>query len=78
MTTDSVIEISGDAATHVSTLALITRSRSRGLMAIFTGRYTDELVRTADGWRFSRRVVDVDFANEGRATLANVRDEAQS
>ena len=31
-----------------------------GYKVIVTGRYIDELVKTADGWRFSRRVFKMD------------------
>ncbi|HIG72572.1 MAG: nuclear transport factor 2 family protein [Myxococcales bacterium] len=31
-----------------------------GYKVIVTGRYSDELTRTADGWRFSRRVFKMD------------------
>jgi hypothetical protein len=31
-----------------------------GYKVIVTGRYSDELVKTADGWRFSRRVFTMD------------------
>ncbi len=43
--------------------------RKRGIAALFTGSYTDDLIRTVHGWRFARRVVHVDFANEARLTL---------
>jgi hypothetical protein len=72
MTMDPIIEISGDTATQECSLLLITRAPRRGITAAFTGRYSDELVRTADGWRFARRVVHVDYANEARMALANV------
>jgi ketosteroid isomerase-like protein len=72
MTMDSIIEVDGDRATQECTLLLCTRSRRRGLAAIFTGRYSDELVRTDKGWRFARRVAHVDYANEAQLALANV------
>jgi hypothetical protein len=71
LTTDSIVFLDGDRATHQSTLLLCTRSKKRGVAALFTGRYDDELVRTTRGWRFSRRLVRVDYANEGRMPLAN-------
>jgi hypothetical protein len=71
MTMDATVELDGDTATQECTLLLVTRSRRRGLMGFFTGRYSDELVRTPEGWRFARRVVHVDFSNEGRIALAN-------
>jgi ketosteroid isomerase-like protein len=74
ITSDSIIEIDGDTATQECTLLLITRAPRRGLTAIFTGRYSDELVRTPDGWRFARRVVHVDYKNEARMSLANAQE----
>jgi ketosteroid isomerase-like protein len=55
-TTDARIEIDGDAATQVCTLLLTRLTPGTGASS---GRYTDELVRTADGWRFSRRTADL-------------------
>ncbi len=69
MTLDATIEINGDTATQLCTLLLCTRSRRRHVAALFTGRYADDLVRTAGGWRFRRRVIEVDYSNEARMTL---------
>lgn len=77
MTTDAVVEIDGDRATQECTLLLCTRSRGRGVAAMLTGRYSDELVRTPDGWRFTRRVVEVDYANEAQMPLASAKDAPQ-
>jgi ketosteroid isomerase-like protein len=74
LTTDAIVSLDGDRATHQSTLLLCTRSKKRGIAALFTGRYDDELVRTTAGWRFSRRLVQVDYANEGRMPLANAAE----
>lgn len=73
MTMDSTIDINGDAATQLCTLLLCTRSPRRHVAALFTGRYADELVRTAGGWRFRRRVIEVDYANEVRMALPGGR-----
>jgi hypothetical protein len=58
VTTDPLIEISGDTASQISRLLIFTvddRRRSNDFVA--TGQYADELVRTEDGWRFkSRRI----------------------
>lgn len=70
MTMDATVELDGDEARQECTLLLCTRSASRALAALFTGTYSDELVRTGRGWRFKRRVVHVDFANEARMALA--------
>jgi ketosteroid isomerase-like protein len=74
LTTDAIVAVDGDRATQQSTLLLCTRSKKRGVAALFTGRYDDELVRTSDGWRFSRRLVHVDYANEGRMPLADAAE----
>lgn len=56
-TTNAVIEIDGDSATQVCTLLLTRREPEPGTG---TGRYTDSLVRTADGWRFASRRAKLD------------------
>jgi SnoaL-like domain len=70
LTTDSVVVVDGDCASQRSTLLLCTRSRGKQLAALLTGRYEDDLVRTDDGWRFARRTVRIDYANEARMQLA--------
>lgn len=74
LTTDAIVQLDGDRATQTCTLLLCTRSRSRGVAALFTGRYDDELVRTEAGWLFARRVVHIDYANEGRMPLASAAE----
>ncbi len=54
-TTDDVITIDGDRATHVCTLLVLQPSPEGGTVVTNRGRYEDELVRTSDGWRFARR-----------------------
>lgn len=71
MTMDAIIEVDGDRASQECTLLLCTRAPRRGVGALFTGRYSDEFVRTTAGWRFRRRVAEVDFANEARVVLAH-------
>jgi ketosteroid isomerase-like protein len=59
MTTDPVIEIDGDRATQVCSLALGGRTRERepgSATYLTSGRYYDELVRTPEGWLFSKRL----------------------
>lgn len=53
---DAVIEVDGDRATHVCSL-LVLKPTGEGSAAAVTnrGRYHDELVRTADGWRIASR-----------------------
>jgi uncharacterized protein (TIGR02246 family) len=55
-TTDATIVVTGDTATQVCTLILGTRSEPDARAGWGgMGRYTDELVRTPEGWRFRRR-----------------------
>lgn len=57
-TADHRIEVQGDRATQVCNLVLGGRTEARAVGSAQienTGRYTDELVRTSDGWRFARR-----------------------
>lgn len=57
-TTDHAIEVHGDTATQACRLILSRRSptKARGSAQwVTTGRYTDELCRTPEGWRFARR-----------------------
>jgi uncharacterized protein (TIGR02246 family) len=59
MTTDPIIEIDGDRATQICTLALGMRTKERtpGSAGYATsGRYYDELVRTDEGWLFKKRL----------------------
>jgi uncharacterized protein (TIGR02246 family) len=59
MTTDPVIEIHGDTATQICTLALGFRTKERepeSAVYASSGRYYDELVRTDEGWRFKKRL----------------------
>jgi uncharacterized protein (TIGR02246 family) len=61
ITTDPIIEVDGDRATQSCTLIVANRSKAGDPVAIaMTGRYEDELVRTADGWRFERRKATLD------------------
>jgi ketosteroid isomerase-like protein len=53
-TPDAIIKVNGDTATQVCTL-IVTPVAAPGTAPTVTGRYTDELVRTPDGWRFTRR-----------------------
>lgn len=57
-TTDPVILLEGDEAKQECTLLLFRTARDGSSVRLEnTGRYEDELVRTADGWRFRRRSV---------------------
>jgi ketosteroid isomerase-like protein len=56
-----VIHVTGDAATSKSNWGFITRGEKDKPVFEMLGRYTDELVRTAEGWKFSRRVAYSDI-----------------
>lgn len=61
MTLDPEVTVDGDRAEQRCNLLMFRRYPTREqptLMA--TGRYTDNLVRTPDGWRFGLRVVQLD------------------
>ena len=61
ITTDPIIEIDGDRAVQHCTLIVANRHEDRSPVTFgTTGRYDDELVRTADGWRFTSRVAVLD------------------
>jgi ketosteroid isomerase-like protein len=51
-----VIDVDGDTATAESSWAYVTRDEHDAPVLLMLGRYLDELRRTPDGWRFSRRV----------------------
>lgn len=66
VTTDSIIEIDGDRAVQDVTVMVLQRPKPQSPPAERlstlqqSGRYRDELVRTADGWRFARRTASLD------------------
>lgn len=61
ITTDPIIDVDGDRATQECTVIVASRSKDRGPVAVSTtGRYSDELVRTPDGWRFKKRTAMLD------------------
>jgi len=51
-----VIDVDGDTATARSTWGYVTRSETDAPVLLMLGTYFDELRRTPDGWRFSRRL----------------------
>lgn len=55
-----LIEHDGDIAHCVSYLTIFSACEG-ALTALSTGKYEDELVRTADGWRFTRRHIELDL-----------------
>lgn len=59
--TNAVVEVDGDRATQTAYLLVLGRTMndgSPGMMA--TVRLEDELARTADGWRFTSRELNLD------------------
>lgn len=56
-----VINVNGDTAKSKSNWGFITRSETDTPVFQMLGRYTDELVRTPEGWKFSRRVAYSDI-----------------
>ena len=66
VTVDATVEIDGDRAVQDVTVLVLQRPKpdaapaERRTTLERTGRYHDELVRTADGWRFARRSVVLD------------------
>ena len=56
-----VIDVHGDTATAKSTWAFVTRGEADAPVLSMLGTYYDELRRTDDGWRFSRRVAYSDI-----------------
>jgi hypothetical protein len=63
ITTDPIIEVDGDRARQRCTMLLAWRRKDRSRVVFqLTGRYDDELERTASGWRFRRRVAELDKA----------------
>jgi hypothetical protein len=61
LTTDPIIDVDGDRATQVCRL-LIARAggdEKTPVTVYEAGTYLDELVRTADGWLFARRTVNL-------------------
>lgn len=62
VTVDPSVEVEGDKAIQVVSIVVLSRpgSQSETPKLVGTGRYVDDLVRTPDGWRFSRRRVTLD------------------
>ena len=59
--TNSVISIDGDNATQTAYLVIIGATMNDGGPALMaTVRFEDELTRTADGWRFTSRTLNLD------------------
>jgi hypothetical protein len=59
MNSPAIIEVDGDRATAHSIIRECGKYAGRQTCLEVLGLYDDELVRTADGWRFARRVFTV-------------------
>ena len=62
-TTNSVIDLRGDRA-DVRSYFQVIRDSAQGPAIAVAGRYEDDVIRTASGWRFARRVLHHDIAGE--------------
>jgi hypothetical protein len=61
MTLDPEVKVDGDRAEQRCNLLMLRRYESQEPPSVIaTGRYTDSLVRTSEGWRFELRVVELD------------------
>jgi uncharacterized protein (TIGR02246 family) len=66
VTVDAIVEVNGDRATQDVTVMVLNRPKpdagpdERRAQLDRSGRYHDELVRTAQGWRFARRSATLD------------------
>jgi ketosteroid isomerase-like protein len=67
-----VIDVDGDTANATSNWGYVTRSDSDAPVLLMLGRYIDQLRRTADGWKFSRRVAysDIPYIDIGDVKAA--------
>jgi 3-phenylpropionate/cinnamic acid dioxygenase small subunit len=64
VTANTVIEISGGHATARSAYVVFQGVAAFPLQPVITGRYRDEFVREAEGWRFARRQFFVDHLGD--------------
>lgn len=55
---DTHVELDGDRARQTAYLSVVATGAEPRIVQ--TGRYVDELVRTADGWRYARRTLTLD------------------
>ena len=66
VTTGTTVEVNGDNAVQTVTLVVLSRPASKAdtPKLVGTGRYVDQLTRTADGWRFRKRSATLDGWNQ--------------
>src|SRR5579871_5296382 len=72
LTVDAIIELGAEFATQTCTVLLTRRDSGAERVSVRTGRYTDRLIRTRSGWRFTHREVDIDGENAGFLRAAAV------
>jgi uncharacterized protein (TIGR02246 family) len=71
MTSDAIIEVDGDYATQTCAFVLYGRARHQNeLKIVTTCRYEDQLARTPNGWRFTKRIAHAD--NDLAAMLTEI------
>lgn len=63
LTTNILIELSGDSATVVSNFIVVRDSEAGPVIAV-AGTYDDTVVRTSEGWKFKSRRLSHDIAGE--------------
>lgn len=68
-----VIDVDGDTATATSNWGYVTRGDDDAPVFLMLGRYLDQLRRTPDGWRFSRRVA---YSDVPYIDLTNVKSHS--
>jgi 3-phenylpropionate/cinnamic acid dioxygenase small subunit len=54
-----IVELSGDTAVARSTFCVVQDTESVPIQPIVVGRYVDTFGRTADGWHFTERKVEI-------------------
>lgn len=57
-TTDNIVEVNGDTATHDAYLILVATGEK--VNVVNSGRYRDQLVKVGGAWKFKSRTVEID------------------
>jgi ketosteroid isomerase-like protein len=70
VTTNSIIEVSGETATARSYFTVLQALPDLPLQTIVAGRYHDRFARTSEQWRFTERQVYVDLVGDVSRHLA--------
>lgn len=69
VTTNLVIEVTGDAATARSYFTVLQARPELPLQPVIAGRYHDRFSRTSGTWRFAERLILVDLVGDLRYHL---------